>query len=79
MVRVKRLGCRFIFYLYLLPFYQAVCCCHPGGKIINIDTAFNLGSSYGTTRGSLNLKPYSTISCNVTVTHEENAVGFVEA
>jgi len=30
--------------------------------------------------GSLNLKPYSTISCNVTVrvTHEENTVGFVE-
>jgi len=30
------LGCRFIFYLHLLPFYQAFCCCHLGGKI---DTA----------------------------------------
>jgi len=36
------------------------------------------GSGYRTTHGSLNLKPYSTIYCNVTVTHEENAVGFVE-
>ena len=31
-----RLGCRFIFQLYLLPFYQSFCCCHPGG---NTDTA----------------------------------------
>jgi len=35
-------------------------------------------SGYRTIAGSLNLKPYSTISCNVTVTHEENAVGFVK-
>jgi len=27
--------------------------------------------------GSLNLKPYSTISCNVTVTHDDNAVDLV--
>jgi len=31
-----------------------------------------------TINGSLYLKSHSTISCNVTVTHEENAVGFVE-
>jgi len=32
-----------------------------------------------TARGSLNLKPYSTTSCNVNVivTHDENAVGLV--
>jgi len=28
-----RLGCTFIFYLHLLRFYQAFCCCHPGSKI----------------------------------------------
>jgi len=32
-----------------------------------------------TTREPLNLKPYSTTSCNVPVTHEENAVGLVKA
>jgi len=36
------------------------------------------GSGYRTTRGSLNLKLYSTISCNVIVTHEENALDFVK-
>jgi len=36
------------------------------------------GSGYRTIDGTLNLKPYSTISCNVTVTHDENAVGLVE-
>jgi len=37
-------------------------------------------SGYGIINEYLNLKPYSTISCKVTVTHEENAhaVGFVE-
>jgi len=29
-------------------------------------------------RGSLNLKTYSTTSCNMAVMHEENAVGLVE-
>jgi len=36
------------------------------------------GSGYRTTHGSFNLKPYSTTSYNLTVTHEENAVGLVE-
>jgi len=36
------------------------------------------GSGYRTIDGSLNLKLYSTISCDVTVTHEENAVGLVK-
>jgi len=40
--------------------------------------SFRFGSSYRTARGSLNLKPYSTTSCNVTVMHKENAVGLVE-
>jgi len=40
---------------------------------------FFKGSGYRTIDGSLNLKPDSTIiSCNVTVTHDENAVGLVE-
>jgi len=43
------------------------CCC-----------TINKGSGYRTIDGSLNLKPYLTISCNVTALHEENAVGFVE-
>jgi len=33
------------------------------------------GSGYATARGSLNLKTYSTTSCNITVMHEENAAG----
>jgi len=37
------------------------------------------GSGYRTTRGSLSLTPYSTISCNVIVTHDENALSLVEA
>jgi len=37
-----------------------------------------LDSGYRTACGSLNLKPYSTASCNVTVTHDANAVGLVE-
>jgi len=36
------------------------------------------GSVYRTARGCLNLKPYSTTSCNVTVMHDKNAVGLVE-
>jgi len=36
------------------------------------------GSGYRTIDKSLNFKPYSTISCNVTVTHDDNAVGLVE-
>jgi len=39
---------------------------------------FKEGCGYRTIDGSLNLKPYLAISCNVTVMHEENAVGFVE-
>jgi len=30
------------------------------------------------TCGSLNFKPYSTAFCNMTVTHDESAVGLVE-
>ena len=41
-------------------------------------SAIIFGSGYRTIDGSLNLKPYSTISCKVTVIHEENAVGLVE-
>ena len=37
-----------------------------------------LGSGYRTARGSLDLKPYSTASCNVAVTHDANAVDLVE-
>jgi len=36
-----------------------------------------LGSCYRTAHGSLNLKPYSTTTCNVIVTHDENAVGLL--
>jgi len=32
-----------------------------------------LASGYRTIDGSADLKPYSTIHCNVTVTHNENA------
>jgi len=39
---------------------------------------FFKGSGYRTTCGSVHLKPYSTTSCNVTVTHDENAIGLVE-
>jgi len=37
-----------------------------------------LGSGCRTACGSLNLKPYSTAFCNMTVTHDESAVGLVE-
>jgi len=40
--------------------------------------AFIEGSGYRAAHGSLNLKPYSTTSCNMTVTHEKNAVGLLE-
>jgi len=36
--------------------------------------AYPPGSSYSTACGSLNLTPYLTTSCNVTVTHDENAI-----
>jgi len=36
------------------------------------------GSGYRTAFGSLNFKPYSTAFCNMTVTHDETAVGLVE-
>jgi len=41
---------------------------------------FLLGSGYRTAHESLSLTPYcySTISCSVTVMHDENAVGLVE-
>jgi len=35
---------------------------------------YYLSSGYKTAHGSLNLKPYSTTSCNVTIPHNENAV-----
>jgi len=35
------------------------------------------GSGYRTIHGSLNLKPYLTTSCRVTVTHDQNAVSLV--
>jgi len=38
---------------------------------------FLYGSGYRITHGSLNLKPYSTTSCNRTVTPDENAIGLV--
>ena len=37
-----------------------------------------VGSGYRTACGSLNLKPYSTSFCNMTVTHNESAVGLVK-
>ena len=40
--------------------------------------AFFKGSGYRTTRRSLDWKPCCITSCNVTVTHQENAVGLVE-
>jgi len=40
--------------------------------------SYIFGSGHRTARGSLNLKLYSTTSCNMTVTHEENAVGLEE-
>jgi len=36
------------------------------------------GSGYRTTCRFLHLKPYSTAFCNMTVTHDESAVGLVE-
>jgi len=39
-----------------------------------VNKHFPKGSGYRTAYGSLNLKPHSTTSCNVTVTHEENKI-----
>jgi len=39
---------------------------------------FKIGSGCRTACGSLNLKPYSTAFCNMTVTHDESAVGLVK-
>ena len=39
---------------------------------------FHVGSICRTIDGSLNLKPYLTIFCNVIEPHDENAVGLVE-
>jgi len=53
---------------------------HNSDKLKSI-SSLNLkktGSGYRTTRGSLNLKTYSTTSCNMTPTNNENAVGLVE-
>jgi len=36
------------------------------------------GSGCRTACGFLNLKPYSTAFCSMTVTHDESAVGLVE-
>jgi len=49
---------------------------HFGMRMFSTDN--NIGSGFRTARGSLNLKPYSKIFCNVTETHEENAVGLVK-
>jgi len=51
-------------------YYKAIVLCT---SLIQIDSI-----GYRTACGSLNLKTYSTTFCNVTVTHEENAVGLVE-
>jgi len=39
---------------------------------------FSKGSGCRTAYGSLNLKLYLTVSCNVTVMHDRNVVGLVE-
>ena len=44
---------------------------------ISFDQFLQKGN-YRTTRGSFNLKPYSTASCNVIVMYEKNAIGLVE-
>jgi len=44
----------------------------------NIQQVVKVGSGYRTACGSLSSTPNSTISCNVTVAHDENAVGLVE-
>jgi len=38
------------------------------------DYSIYRGSGYRTIDGSLNLKPYSTISCNMIVTNDDNAL-----
>jgi len=43
-----------------------------------MEVHINMGSGYRTACGSLNLKPYLTTLCNMTVTHDENAIGLVE-
>jgi len=37
-----------------------------------------IGSGYRTACGSSHLKPHSTTTCNVTVTHNDSAVGLVK-
>jgi len=36
------------------------------------------GGGYRIACGSSNLKPYSTTTCNMAVTHDKNVVGLVE-
>jgi len=45
---------------------------------LDIGRIYFYGGGYRTACGSLNLKPYSTTFCNMTVTHDETAVGLVE-
>ena len=41
------------------------------------DSVF-FGSGYRTAYGSSYLKPYSTATCNVTITHGESVIGFIK-
>jgi len=47
-------------------------------KLLFLFPTFFYGSGYKTACRSLNLKPYSTAFCNVTVTHDESVIGLVE-
>jgi len=49
----------------------------PDFQFFQEEVSFD-GSGCRSIDGSLNLKLYSTTSCNVTVTHDEIAVGLVE-
>jgi len=47
-------------------------------KCLNDKAIKSKGNDYRTDCGSLNLTPYLTTSCNVTVTHDENPPGLVK-
>jgi len=47
-------------------------------QALNRGYEFFYGSGCRTACGFLNLKPYSTAFCNMTVMHDESAVGLVE-
>jgi len=65
-----------LFYSLLLQVQQLEQHSHTFSK--TLFHTFLTGSGDRTIDGSLNLKPYATISHNLKVTHEENVVGFVE-